>query len=209
MMNRQLTLTLALALGICASVAQASVVSGELTGGSAKTKGGQFVFIDASTPIHVGKNVLDSSNLYAVDEKQNQTLLTNLNIAGGPLIAAGTRVSSHLVVFDPKTAQRAIGFVTFSAKILGVIITKAGWDSTNALFGAQNVMYFTHKNVGLEKGDSFSFAGNTLNIDFRANNPGDHVRVITTATVPLPASAPLLLAALAGLHALRRKRKTA
>lgn len=197
---QKLCTTALLALSLC-SAAQASVISVDvdIAGGGS--------WLDYAGGGKVGNNSFDANGVfYTMDEAQNTVLAATVAVDGGS-VAAGTSVDSHLLWFDPKISQRVQASVTFSGRILGVIITQSGLLATNDLLGLAGVTYLMPRLVGLEGADLFSINGNVLMVDWRASTPGDHIRVIT-ATVPVPAAGGLLALGLLGLAAMRRRKRT-
>ena len=91
--------------------------------------------------------------------------------------------------------------------ILGLITTTAGLLASDAILGAATV-YANFYGRGLESNDlaNTGYAGNTLTTALRVSQPGDWMRVVTVATVPVPAAGGLLVVALGGLSALRRRK---
>lgn len=169
--------------------------------GTAAPPAGGFAKINAPVVLtSVGnrtseRNSLDQTKVYGFDEKANVGLSSNLTVnLGGPVsnnttLAAGTRVASHYVFFDPRGILRAVGSVTFSQKILGILRTTGSIDATNGTFGLPSVGYVSVTATGLEGSDlitSLSPDGKTLNYNWNASNPGDHIRVLTA--VPEPAT---------------------
>lgn len=202
------------------SNAHAVIIGGQVTSGS-----GAFVkltvpFVAPFPPSggnlsSVGDNNFQSLNLFGFDEDQNILLTDTLQVDVGSDVAANQVVASHYVFFDPGPSTRVQGFVDFDATIIGVATSKDFLDASDSL---QNdlVDYLSPSLRGLESTDSVSIGGtnNTrLFVNFFASNPGDYVRVFTQfsplAAVPVPATLPLLLTALAGFALLRRFRKMA
>lgn len=202
-MRKILISSLAAAGLASAGSANAAVVLGELTGGSAFNNGGVFQQLDPGPGFTVGRNNQQSNNLFAFDELQGVTLTSAI---GG--LAAGTVVNSHYVFFDPRPSRRAIGYVDFDSEILSVLDTRSAMRSTDALLGDANVTYRNPRLRGLENVDNFSVAGNRLDLSFRASSPGDYVRVLTASAVPEPESWAMMILGF-GLvgGAMRRRRK--
>lgn len=199
-MKKAILSTAAVAAFAVAGSANAAIVTGELTGGSAFTNGGVF---QESTPAIVGNNHQQSNNLFAFNENQAVTLAADV---GG--VTAGTVVDSHYVFFDPGPSRRAIGYVDFNSEILGVLITRADMDATDGLLGLGSVNYVSVNLRGLENADSFNVVGNRLNIDWTASRPGDYVRVLTATAVPEPATWAMLIGGFGMVGgAMRRRRK--
>tara|TARA_R110002111_G_scaffold58934_4_gene99485 strand:- start:165 stop:815 length:651 start_codon:yes stop_codon:yes gene_type:complete len=153
------------------------------------------------------------------DEMQGVVLSRNISVDGGGVIAAGTRVDSHLIFLNTRSTTLADDTQTwgFSGDIIGVMS-----DSTGSLMNASNDLlaafgdYFTSGSIlpfnaaGLEQnniltGDGYTFLGSVLNLRMRVTEPGDWIRVVTVSQVPLPAALWLFGPALLGLMGLRRK----
>jgi hypothetical protein len=197
------------AAAIAAFPANAAVVSGALTGGTALSSGGVFQIIANPSGLTVGNNNFQNNNVRVFNEAQNVVLAGPLAVdvvAGN--IAAGTRVSSHYLNFDPGLGQTtAIGSVSFSTPILGVITTRTNLVGS-LLLGAAGVTYLHPTLVGLEPAvDTIGFSGNTLTFDFETGVPGDSIRIIT-AGVPEPASWAMLIAGFGLVGAASRRRRT-
>jgi hypothetical protein len=148
-------------------------------------------------------------------------------------VAAGTRVSSHLLYFDPKGGASVDGVTfTFDGRVLGVIVEsdrffkkKFGFTDyyvesdflRNPATPAANYPVpagdpSSHfNNRGLEfNTDSIVVGSNFVTLNLSASDPGDQVRVITAA-VPEPASltaAGIGVASLAGYGLRRLRRRT-
>lgn len=200
--------------------AGAAVVSGEVTGGQALKNGGRFVTMDGSGSFTVGGNNINTPHLYAFNEVQDHTLTGDL-ILGGVTLAAGTTVSSHYVAFDPFHYIRQKGYVMFDKAVLAVASTVAELRMTDYL-ASPTVTYRGGDLRGLERNqDRVTVSGSRIDVDWKAWNPGDFVRVFTVGTapvtvqptavepaaVPLPAGGLLLIGALGGLAAARRRKR--
>ena len=175
--------------------ADAIILSGTLSGGSASTNGGTFQNINGFSG-SVGNNTFQNNNLYGFDEDQNILLGSALAAdVGMTSIAANTVVASHYIFFDPGPSRRAIGSVLFDAPILAIITSTGNLAASDFLIN-NSVTYLNPSLRGLESNDSVSInAGNLfqMDLDWRASTPGDYVRVITEASpganaVPEPAS---------------------
>lgn len=153
----------------------------------------------------------DNDFILAFNELQRFTLGSALAIDGGGTIAAGTVVDSHMVLFNKvgESAQTLSqsGWLQFSGTILGVISLRATLLASDYLGAPSN--YDDFKNRGLDEGklDSYSVADDTLTAEFFVNRPGDWIRVISVADVPVPAAAAFLPMGFAALFGLRRRRK--
>lgn len=190
-----LAATATLAFG--AASADAAVLSGNVTGGSA---GGSFVELFPAPGFTIGQDNLQSDNLFAFDEKQGVTLTSAIGS-----IASGTAVNSHYVAFDPRQGRTIRGNVTFSGRVLGVITTLPTLQATDALFGLPGVNYLSPTARGLESNDSISFSGNQVFLNWRASSPGDHVRVLTA--VPEPSTWAMMLAGFMAVGGMIRSRR--
>ncbi len=190
-------LIIAASLLAAVSSAQASIVVGSITGGTAQGAPGAGAFIllnPAVRPFSVGNNNLNTTNLYGFNELQGVTLTRQLAAnLGLTTIPIGTRINSHFVFFDPLVRQTVQGGVVFDTRILAAITQGPALIASNFL-GAPNVRYLTPNSFGLEPGTDFITIGspnsNSLRINLlTADSPGDHFRVITAAA-PLVGSVP-------------------
>lgn len=188
--------------------------------------------VTISPPASVTKGSLTSdTDIFLFAEQSNLVLGSNLSVdisAAGlyapfiPLspnvISAGTLVSSFMLHADPASSGNnpTFGTVSFAQPILGIIISDAGLDATDAVLGNGGTVYPTgYAQRGLEftplailTPDLLFLSGNMLNLSLLLNTSirVDQIRVITAA-IPEPSS--LLLAALGGMGcvvALRRRR---
>jgi hypothetical protein len=184
---------------LLAGTANAAVVDVTITAPPGAT------WIDYTGTGPIGDDSFDmNGNIYTMNEQKNVELGADVAVMGG-VIAAGTKVDSHYVWFDPEDRLAGKADFTFTGKILGIIIGKAGLEATETVLGLADVTYLYPRLVGLEIGDFVISADNVLTINWRTSSPGDHIRVITAA-VPVPAAGGLLALGLLGLGALRRRK---
>lgn len=150
----------------------------------------------------------NNTTMYAFDEIQNFLLGADLVTSSGTILA-GTRVNSQMILLNRESGRSSLelaGAVTFDSMILGLITTTAGLAATDAILGAAGTTYATFFARGLEGGETLGIAGDTLSLVLRVTQPGDWLRVVTIAAIPVPAAGFLLLGALGGLAALRRRK---
>jgi PEP-CTERM motif len=136
--------------------------------------------------------------------------------------AAVDNLKSWFIFFDPSSSQTISATLFFDSPIVDVIINRAGLFQTDDIYGVDidqdgNFNDYQYPvRVGLEttQDDVFWTPGsNTLHLSWTADNPGDHIRVLTGATfaaalaVPEPASWGLAGVALAALVATRVRRR--
>ena len=200
--------------------ARATIISGQLTGGTADTAGGTFVKLSVplpnpfGTPDSVGNDNFQSPNLFGFDEDQNILLMAPLvTDVGLSPIPAGTTVASHYIFFDPGPTENVIGTVNFDADVLG-IVTDTDDLANSDFLAATGVHYLNPAQRGLEAGDSVTISGPLqILFDTTASSPGDYVRVLTAfspgAAAPEPGSLALFASGLAVQVGLlyRRKRR--
>lgn len=200
MLKKYLYATAALAMTVTAS--NASIVSYSTT------------VQEIAKPAHVGiASPANNEFILAFNETQRFTLTSALMTNDGGTIAAGTKIDSHMVLLN-KTRDRThtldiAGDITFSGAILGLITLRNTLLASDYLGGL--TIYDDYKNRGLDEAklDTVSFTDDKLTAHFFVNNPGDWIRVISVAEVPVPAGAALLPMGLAALAGLRRRRKAA
>lgn len=129
-------------------------------------------------------------------------------------IWAGQAVNSWLIFWDPRSTLKANGTVTFDAPILFLQDDQSELIAT-AAFGKAGVTYdYSNPFIGLESTDKArtSFTSSTLTlsgIGWIAADPGDYVRVMTSAAppVPEPGTYALLIAGLGVVGMVGRRRR--
>lgn len=172
-----------------ASVCSAAIVGGDLT--------------IIAPPAETGQDNQQVNALLGFNERQNVLLAADLAVDGGS-IEAGTRVSSHLLIFDPADGRAFSGVVTFDGPVLGVISSRGGLIASDSLLGLPAVTYLSPSARGLEGPDAYELINAfALRLTLGANSPGDHLRVITGPRVPAPAT----LAGLGGLLIIGGRRR--
>ena len=195
--------------------AQATIISGTVTGGTALTAGGTFVklTVPLANPFgpanSVGNDNFQSPDLFGFDENQNILLAASLSVdVGTSPIPAGTTVASHYIFFDPGPSEHVIGTVNFDSTVIGIITDTTRLAASDFL-AKTGVNYLSPSARGLEAGDSVTISGpNQILFDTFASSPGDYVRVLTAfspaAAAPEPGGLGLLAIGLAAVLALRK-----
>jgi hypothetical protein len=212
-----------LAAAVLAGPASAAIVSGKLTippaasafsvGGAAPVpSNGAFIKLDpVPIGLDVGPDVFNDPHVRGFDERQNVRLDRRLFLDDGRAIAAGTRISSHYLVFDSPGLMSATGFVDFSGPVLGLASSRGVLARTDFL-GAPGVVYGNPTSRGIERVTDWAhFSGQRVDFHFVTHSPGDSIRVFTAASpLPEPSTWALLLTGF-GLvgHSLRRARRLA
>jgi hypothetical protein len=243
------------------NVIHRSIAAAALVGLSAMARAGivtttgavEFV---ANPPSDVSSNQRESNTIIrAFNEQQNLTLPQALsvditvpgtspnaisaNLSPGA-IPAGTVVSSYALHYDvvgtraTNNALEALGSITFSDNILGVIVLSDSLNATNSVLGLSNLTYSNGPDHGLEltpggggTSDVITLGPDdrTLTLDLHNASFADDVRVVTavdsgstgsgtgsgtgTTAVPLPAAfgpGAMVMATMIGLALYARRR---
>lgn len=218
-LRQSLELLIAGVLPLFMSVgAQATIISGQVTGGTAQIAGGTFVklTVPLGNPFgaanSVGADTFQSPNLYGFDESQN-TQVTGIPLVvdvGTSPIAVGTIVASHYIFFDPGPSQSITGTVDFDSDVLAIITSTTNLAASDYLANT-GVNYLNPGLRGLEPGDSVTISGpRQILFNTTASSPGDYVRVITAfspAAVPEPSVLALFATGGAALGGMARRKK--
>ncbi len=208
------------AIVLCFAIfpAQATIISGAVTGGSALDLGGTFINLtvpfSSSTPTNtVGDDNFQTPHLYGFNEEQNIVLTSTVAVDIGTSPTAGQVVASHYIFFDPlSTGTTQTGYILFDADIYGVATSTANLNNSDFLANT-GVTYENPTLRGLEAGDVVSIDGSDstrLNVNWTAASPGDYVRVFTMhsalAELPEPGTLIVFGFGLLGIGAMRRRR---
>lgn len=172
-----------------------------------------------SPPLACGPGQLTGFTASAWNEQVNVPVSTGIfvDMVNNPGTSSGAipgvisgAFDSHFIHFEPiPGAVGAVGTVTFSGPIVGVIFVNSTLDNTDAVFGAGGTAYptfYPQRGLSAFPASTFSINGNTLAFNFQATIPTafvDQVRVLTH--VPGPGAWAVM--GLAGVVGLRRRRK--
>lgn len=139
----------------------------------------------------LGSGNVDVTNFYWLYEKRGTS--------------GGQAVDSWLLFFDPLGSSSVAGSVTFAQSVLQVFGTRADLQNSSS-FQRTGYTYNYSVNVAPEAGDTTTFSGKTVNLNWGASDPGDYVRVLTA--VPEPATYAQMAAGLwlMGMVVRRRQR---
>jgi hypothetical protein len=139
----------------------------------------------------LGSGNVDVTNFYWLYEKRGTY--------------GGQAVDSWLLFFDPLGISSVAGSVTFAQSVLQVFGTRADLQNSSS-FQRTGYTYNYSVNVAPEAGDTTTFSGKTVNLNWAASDPGDYVRVLTA--VPEPATYAQMAAGLwlMGMVVRRRQR---
>ncbi len=164
--------------GVALALTPPIQAAGTIGGSASAFTFAEFAGGAGSEPVGIGR--VDSDTLFFIDEKQKDG------------------IKSWYVFFDPACKGTVDAEITFSSAITGFITTRSELESTTATYGKYGVDYEFVKHTGLERKDYIKqLDEHTLHIHWKAGDPGDHVRVWTTAyAVPEPQTYAMLMAGL-------------
>jgi len=175
-----------------------------------------------SLPFTLTRNFSNDDTLYVWDEVQNFTVPGNLfvdrvadptaSFIGGSednyYIEAGTIVSSHYVQWDPLAQKSVQAVLEFDSEIFAFITADNKLADSDLWLGLPGIDYGDFGNRGLEYADTTEFNASNVEINWRAQKPGDWSRLITAESpVPIPGAVWLLGSGLIGLVGIKRKFK--
>lgn len=143
-------------------------------------------------------------------ERRGVLLTSDLMVDGG-VVAAGTRVDSHMIFLNApagvgQISHRLVDW-TFDGNVLGVMSDLNGnlEVASTPLLGLPAVTYpiaaFIARGLEPNTIDGTSIqAANVLRVTMEVQQPGDWIRVVTLSEIPEPATLALLVPAMLGLR---------
>ncbi len=180
-----------------------------------------------TNPPSIVNGSLDDGKLLAWDEVQNYTLMSDLHVdnvfdpnasfvsgtSGNYILEAGTIVSSHYIQWDPAQAGSVLANITLDSQVFALITSDNNLNVSDLFLGLSSVTYDNFYLRGLESGDQTTFNGNSIDINWYANVPGDWARLITAyspganipQSVPEPSTVSIFLLMLMGLYLINKQ----
>lgn len=225
-MKRLLLSSIAGALLASATIANAALIG--VSGPNSNLGTGPAII---GAPSDVLDDLVFNTGMEGFNEAQDVVLPSAIGIDGGS-IAAGTLVDSHMIFLNSRggTALRHLNVVwTFDGVILGVMSDSGGTleAASTSVLGAPTTNYtvtssgtgpaapFTARGLEANGGCTGNNDGyllvsaNQLCVSMYVTEPGDWIRVVTAAPIPVPASGLLLPVALGAIAVFRRKKRAA
>ena len=178
---------------------QTTVVSAEIVSVSGPNSNAGYAPSIIDPPTDVLNASVTNMAQQGFDEAQGIVTKSDYYVDGGGSIPAGTRVNSHMIFLNAPPGSGPfithMGVVwTFSQPILGVMSNRSGSleAASTPELGADGTNYPTagFSERGLEsvaEGDSYAVIGNTIKVTMRVSQPGDWIRVVTSASLPTEA----------------------
>lgn len=195
-MKKTLISTIILVIGMLPVTANAEIID---VSGPPSSEGTPPEIIPA--PTDVLDDVVTNTGMQGFDEAQGVETTIDYNINGG-VIPAGTLVNSHMIFLNaPEEMSSTLshaGIVwTFSQPILGIMADgpgnfeaasspELGASSTNYTVPGPGDQAAPFGARGLEGGDSYLIEGNQITLTMQVSQPGDWMRVITSAPTAEP-----------------------
>ena len=214
------------------SSANAAMLS--VTPGSTTAAGSAAPAEIIAAPQNILDDTVTNKGMQGFNEVQNFVTTVDHAVDGGGIIAAGTRVDSHMIFLNSAGGTLLEHYDvewTFSGDILGVMsdsggnleaastfeLGNPGTNYTTTFAGSGPAAPFPAR--GLEgnngnpsvNGDAYLVLASldVLRVAMRVTEPGDWIRVITASAIPVPAAVWLFGTALVGLVGFSRRRKIA
>lgn len=166
-----------------------------------------------AAPAFILDDVVTNTGMEGFNEAIGVVTTVDYSIDGGGVIAAGTRVDSHMIFLNSEGTRRLthsnVNWI-FDELILGVMSDSGGLleAASTPELGAPGTVYPTagFPARGLEGGDSYVVSGSMLTLSMVVTEPGDWIRVVTaSAAVPEPGVLGILGLGLLALGVARRR----
>jgi hypothetical protein len=157
----------------------------------------------------------DTAQLFR--ERTGVVLSSDLNLAGGGVVPAGTTVNSYIVHFDPVGSNQSPvweckGTITFDEPVLGLIYATSDTSTYSLLtasddsVGLGSAFYESntyHRKLEIPQSKWQDVANNTVYLNLFTNTSMDEVRIVT---VPAPGALVLGLVGTSLVAFIRRKK---
>jgi uncharacterized protein (TIGR03382 family) len=170
-----------------------------------------------SAPAACGFGQLVGTTAFAWDEQQNIPLsvacdmVNNPGNSGSPVSGVISGVfDSHFIHFDGSTGvANAVGTVSFSGPIIGVIFTPGTLSASDAVAGSLGTIYptgYPFRGINTSLPSFCSINANTITFSLNAFATVGEIAQIRVLTHPAPAPGSLAVLAAAGAVCGRRRR---